>query len=127
MEDDPATIAVVARMLEGAGYEVLRTEDPRNVPLIAATGRVPDLILSDVEMPYLGGPELCIIVKSSPELSRVPVILMSGQRTDALDHRIGEVLGCAAYLDKPLDARTLLMTIRVVLAGVALSEQAGGV
>ena len=82
-EDDAGTRAPVARMLQRLGYQVLLAPDGLQALQLAEEnlGRI-DLLLTDVMMPGLSGPQLAARPhRQSPE---IPVVFMSGYPEDAL-------------------------------------------
>jgi signal transduction histidine kinase len=98
----------VQRLLAGR-YEVEAVADGEEA--LAAVRRArPDLILSDVMMPKLGGQELTRVLRADPNLRDVPVVLLSARagdeaRIEALDE------GADDYVVKPFSARELLARI----------------
>ena len=83
----------------------------------------PDLILSDVMMPEMGGDELCASVKSDIETSHIPVMLLTalGDEKDMLE---GLENGADAYITKPFSINVLRANIRNILANRALLKRA---
>ena len=76
----------------------------------------PALILLDIAMPGLDGYSVCRLLKSDPELSAIPVILMTTGAT--VHHRLaGLTLGADDFLSKPIDMRELILRIRLRTAG----------
>jgi signal transduction histidine kinase/DNA-binding response OmpR family regulator/streptogramin lyase len=74
----------------------------------------PDLIVSDVMMPGMGGFALCERLKSDPETSHIPIILLTAK--SSADHRVeGIKAGADAYLPKPLDQQYLEARIENLL------------
>jgi CheY-like chemotaxis protein len=74
----------------------------------------PALILLDIAMPGLDGFSVCRLLKSDPELSAIPVILMTTGAT--VHHRLaGLSLGAEDFMSKPIDMRELILRIRVRL------------
>lgn len=73
----------------------------------------PDIILLDIEMPYMNGFEVLEFLRSSSELSKIPVIGVTGQRskTTALKF-LGK--GAAAYILKPVNKDSLKLKIKEV-------------
>jgi DNA-binding response OmpR family regulator len=76
----------------------------------------PALILLDIAMPALDGYSVCRLLKSDPELSAIPVILMTTGAN--VRHRLaGLTLRADEVLSKPIDMRELILRIRVRLGG----------
>jgi CheY-like chemotaxis protein len=82
--------------------------------LDALRGRLPDLLLLDKHLPDLQGLEILNIVKSEPELARLPVVMVSA---DALAAHVDEAIeqGAMAYLSKPVNVPELLALVDEVL------------
>lgn len=91
--------------------------------LLVAREYNPDLILSDVMMPEMGGDELCASVKSDIETSHIPVMLLTalGDEKDMLE---GLENGADAYITKPFSINVLRANIRNILANRALLRRA---
>lgn len=93
--------------LEHAGYEVLLAEDAVVGGHLLLTQR-PDLILIDIEMPYMTGLEFVKAVKSDAATSSVPIIFVSSREDAELEAR---QLGAVSFLTKPVRADHLLATV----------------
>jgi CheY-like chemotaxis protein len=76
----------------------------------------PALILLDIAMPGLDGYSVCRLLKADPELSAIPIILMT-TGANARDRIAGLTLGADDFLSKPIDMRELVLRIRVRLGG----------
>ena len=97
-EDTLTTRALERSILEGAGYEVVEAADGADAWRLL-NERAIDIVVSDVDMPRMGGIELCTAIRSSPRLSDVPVVLVTSLATDD-DRRRGIEAGASAYLVK---------------------------
>jgi len=111
VEDDDGVAAVVARTLAQAGYQVERVGDGQ-AALNAFDVRPFALVVSDVVMPRMGGPELVRALRERGNL--VPVVLMSGYTNEAL--AVSE-LKCGPILEKPFPPHQLLSRVAEALGG----------
>ena len=75
---------------------------------------VPDLILSDINMPYLDGLELLQALKGDDLTAKVPVVLLTGRNDDETYIRATQ-LGVAGYVTKPVKLDELLATLKRAL------------
>jgi two-component system OmpR family response regulator len=121
-------------MIESAGQVIVVDDDPsfrqmltrfleeHSVPVKAASSRAelnrelegvePGLIVLDIKLGQDDGLDLLRDIRSS---SDVPVIVMTGHRSDEIDRIVGLELGADDYLLKPFNPRELLARIRAVL------------
>jgi putative two-component system response regulator len=76
VDDNPANLKLMEGMLRSGGYEV-RSFPRGRMALAAASEKAPDLILLDIDMPEMSGYEVCERLKSSAQLSEIPVIFLS--------------------------------------------------
>jgi diguanylate cyclase (GGDEF)-like protein len=120
-DDDRAIVKQVRSGLEGSGYDFVECHDGTQV-LSAIRTHQPDLLLMDVEMPGLGGVEVCRIVKANQGASGfgfIPVILMTARRTGKVE---GLELGADDYLVKPFDMLELSARVKSMLRLKALQD-----
>jgi CheY-like chemotaxis protein len=112
-EDENPVQALVAAVLEAAGHKVLRARHGEEALEICTQfeGRI-HLLLTDVVMPGMSGPELSERVTSLRPDTRV--LFMSGH-TDDVTFRHGVATASTAFLQKPFSPSALAMKIREVL------------
>ena len=123
MEDEPGVRKFVHSMLEKQGYHVIESVDTDDALRIAADSRVPiDLLLTDVIMPRLNGPELAERV--TVLRPGIKVLYMSGytDRAVRLQDRLG---GDANFIQKPFTRSSLGQKLRDLLATRADTETGG--
>lgn len=75
----------------------------------------PDLVLADVFMPGKNGYELCAAIKAEPNLSRVPVLLLTGT-FEPFDEAKAKSVGADGWISKPFESQTLIKRVEELLA-----------
>ena len=110
VEDEQVVRRTVARMLEMDGFNVVEAEHGLAArDLLVSSPLVPDLVLTDLRMPFLNGAELGeVITRIRPGL---PVLYMSGFGTETRGWLSPEVLD-RCYIAKPFSREQLLETVR---------------
>lgn len=111
-EDDPDIRRYLCASLED-DYEIVAADTGEAILEMLANS-CPDIILSDVMMPGMGGIELCRRLKSSVETSHVPLILLTAL-TSRNDIIAGLEAGANDYVVKPFDMSVLRVRIRNIL------------
>jgi putative two-component system response regulator len=112
-EDDPKVNSLLRQLLESHGYRVTQAGDGHQALAAVATER-PDLILLDLELPRLGGLEVCRQLKQQPDTSLVPILILTGQA--AADSRLRAwELGADEFLYKPFRFAEVLARCRSLL------------
>jgi twitching motility two-component system response regulator PilG len=95
--------------LEKHGHQVLAATDGLDA-LRKLNEVVPDLILSDINMPHLDGYQLCKMIRGNAVTRSVPVVMLSG-KDGIFDKLRGQLVGATAYLTKPFEIESLLHLI----------------
>lgn len=121
VDDDAASLRNVVDALSEAGYEVVQGTDGQQA-LSLIRDEHPDLVLMDVEMPGMGGREICRIVKGNKSFGFIPVILMTA-RDDVQTMIEGLELGADDYLVKPLNPLELLARVKSMLRLKRLQDE----
>jgi DNA-binding NarL/FixJ family response regulator len=110
VDDDLGFCAFVQTLLERAGYAVTLAVGGDDA-LRAARSAQPHLVLLDVCLPGTSGYEISRELKDRHG-EELPIIFVSGERTDAYDRVAGLLLGADDYLVKPFDPDELLARVR---------------
>jgi two-component system, sensor histidine kinase and response regulator len=76
VDDDRAVVSLLCAILEDEGYAVMSANDGKQALVMARANR-PDLVLTDVMMPFFSGVQLCIALSADPRTQTIPVVLMS--------------------------------------------------
>ncbi len=104
-DDDDATRALCARILESEGFDVVTAEDGTSV-LSAVPRNAPDIVLLNMHLPAPDGLEVCRQLKADPTTRLVPVVLITGQ-SEIEDRMQGVEAGADDFLSTPVHAGTL--------------------
>lgn len=120
-DDDLVVLLLMARML-GKGFPgatVVQLSDPDRIPEIVA-GLRPDLIFLDWVFPGgKTGPAVCRRLKAQAATRRIPVILMTGRRTDLASRCKSVGSGADLFLRKPFTREEALGYARALLGRAA--------
>ena len=109
VEDSPAHLQLMEAALRGRGYTILTAEDGEQA-LEQAHRHRPDLILLDVVLPKKNGYQVCRQLKTEPEMSSIPIIMVSS-KTQEFDRYWGMKQGADGYITKPFRPEQLLAEI----------------
>ncbi|HYP00781.1 MAG TPA: response regulator [Pyrinomonadaceae bacterium] len=102
VEDDAAVRRYLEVILRRAGYEVIQATNGLEAIKIAVSTKV-DAVVTDAVMPHLNGHELCRYLRARPELSRLPLLLLTGLEPAATAAASPETSRHAdAHLTKPV-------------------------
>ena len=113
LDDDPPSRELAQAVFETAGYTVLSAEDGVGL-LERVKAEHPDLILMDLQLPYIDGLTLLRQLKADDETRQIPVVMATAYTLSELRAKALEA-GCAAYLTKPLDSTLLLKTVATLV------------
>ncbi|NJO41299.1 MAG: response regulator [Cyanobacteria bacterium CRU_2_1] len=101
---------LLALTLEKAGYQVAQAKDGQDALDKLSAGLNVQAVICDIEMPRLDGYGFLARIKSSPELERIPVAMLTSRSGDK--HRqLAISLGATAYFSKPYNEQMLLQTL----------------
>lgn len=113
VDDDPDSLALVTRLLAGAGHEVIvrssSVEALREIPQAR-----PDCVITDIMMPGMDGFELTRELRRRDELRAMRIVVLSA-KTYEFDRRRARELGADGYLTKPVDAATFVAQIMEIV------------
>lgn len=114
VDDTPANLGLVFRILRDAAYNVLLAQGGASALGLLAETR-PDIVLLDVQMPGMDGFEICRRIKASPETADIPVLFLTVLDDPAAKVR-GFDVGGVDYLTKPIEPTELLARLNTHLS-----------
>ena len=121
VEDIPHILELLEVTLKFKGYDVLTARNGDEA-LNALLTEKPALILTDILMPKLDGYALAQEVRSNPETRDIPIIFVSATFITPEDKDFAMRLGAVRFLEKPVEASELLLTVAEVLTGEASDQ-----
>ena len=113
VDDDEVMRAALKRILEQEGYKIIMAEDGLELSKVLESTRL-DMILLDVNLPWVDGLELTSLIKDHHSLKHVPLILVSARKTKE-DVERGFEAGCNDYITKPFDVDHITGVINQLL------------
>lgn len=115
VDDEPHIPLVLGRKLGNAGFTVVTASDGEE-GLIAAEESAPDLVITDLQMPFMSGIEFAAALASHKTLSRVPIVLLTA-RGYVLPESGFEEANVARILAKPFSVHQVLEVVEQLIGG----------
>ena len=114
VDDESHIVQVLSLKLRNAGYDVTTASDGEEAFELACES-TPDLVITDFQMPYMTGLELCRALKDNDATSNVPVVMLTArgyalEDDDLVTGNIREVLS------KPFSPRAVLKLVESLLS-----------
>lgn len=114
VDDSPSVRHLNKRVINKAGWNAMVAKDGIDaLELLHSAEHLPDVILTDVEMPRMDGYELLASLKKDPRFSGIPVVMITSRSGDKHRQKAVE-LGVSEYLTKPYDDAKLLDVVKTL-------------
>ncbi len=110
VDDDEDLVSYIQFLLEEAGYNVIISYKGGDAVNLAKR-HLPDLILLDINLPTVGGFQLCRELKANPKTEHIPIIMVSAQEKMS-DYIRAAQEGAESYVGKPIHKDELLGKIK---------------
>jgi len=110
-EDNQRLAAMLQTFLVSQGHQVVAAPDGTCALAALERGGI-DLVLLDLKLPGVGGVEILKKLRTTPGLSALPVVVMTGVYRGAGYAAAAEKLGVRAYLEKPFTREAFLEAVR---------------
>ena len=114
VDDDPLILDTARRLLEHENFTVIVYSEGFNATNFAARAYA-DLVLMDVNMPFLSGDNLVGLFKRHPALRDVPIVLFSSNEESQL-RSMAESVGAIGFISKSEMAHGFALQVRRFLA-----------
>jgi len=116
VDDETHILQVLSLKLRNSGFEVTTSVDGEDA-LRQAIDHSPDLIITDIQMPYMNGIELCNALLADPKTQHIPVVVITarGHTLAASDTDIANVRD---VISKPFSPRGVAELAMSILADI---------
>lgn len=113
VDDCQTTRKILGLYLKSKGYDVISAENGLDAIEKLASHNV-NLIMADLNMPYMDGIELVKTLKADPGLSHIPVLMVTTE-ADPDERQKAMEAGASAYLVKPVTAEIVSSNIKDII------------
>lgn len=100
--------------LEGSNHTFIEASNGAEGIEVVSKNKDVDLILCDVNMPEMDGITMCGQIKAIPEMSKIPILMLTTESTLDLKTR-GKEIGVLGWITKPFNAEKLKATVAKIL------------
>jgi two-component system cell cycle response regulator DivK len=113
VEDNELNLKLFCDLLRAHGYAAEPVRDGREA-VARARDFQPDLIVMDIQMPYISGLELIEQIKGDDELKRMPIMAVTAYAAKGDEERIRDA-GAEGYVSKPISLMKFIGSVRALL------------
>jgi two-component system OmpR family response regulator len=121
IDDEPEITEIIQAFLENSGYSVV-VENSAMMGVERAKTFNPDLILLDINMPFMDGYDVCSELKKRAVTVNIPVVFLSGKDSKEDSGRSFRV-GGDMFIKKPFSCERLLDIVKIVLSSAPSSSR----
>jgi len=115
IDDEPFIIMMIGEKLRREGFEVVTSRESVHALELVRRER-PDLVILDWMMPEVSGIEICRRLKADPELSGIPIYILTA-RSQLEDEKTGMECGATRFVTKPFSVSSLMEMVRQDIGG----------
>jgi DNA-binding response OmpR family regulator len=122
VEDEQDIAGLIKHTLERTGSAEAEVVGSGDAALRAVSARPPDLIILDLNLPVLGGLEVCRLLRERSDARHLPIIMLTAKSSES-ERVAGLELGADDYVTKPFSLRELTARVKAVLRRTAAPEE----
>ena len=120
VEDNALNIKLFCDLLTAHGHETQPVTDSREA-IATARSFSPDLVITDIQLPYVSGLELIEMIRDDEQLCRVPIMAVTAYAAQGDEERI-TAAGAQAYVSKPISVMRFAETVNELLEQGLVAE-----
>jgi two-component system, cell cycle response regulator DivK len=113
VEDNELNLRLFCDLLRAHDYDAEAVRDGREA-LDRARAFEPDLIVMDIQMPYVTGLELTVAIRADAELAAIPIMAVTAYAGKGDEERI-RAAGADAYVSKPISLLRFIETVESLM------------
>ncbi len=122
VDDEPATVAVVRKHLERAGYHAFKSTTDSTVAFNLILATQPDVVLLDINMPEVSGIDILHRIRSNPTTRHLPVLILTANSDTEIKLTCLD-FGATDFLIKPVDPMELVPRVRNSLQNKSFQDR----
>ncbi len=120
VEDNALNIKLFCDLLTAHGHDTQPVTDSRDA-IAAARAFMPDLVITDIQLPHVSGIELMELLRADEALCAVPIMAVTAYAAQGDDERI-RAAGASAYVSKPISVARFAETVEQLLEEARTKE-----
>lgn len=113
VDDDKTTRKMVSLILKSKGYEVVTAENGMEALQKLGLEKI-NLILTDMNMPYMDGIEFTKQVRANPEFAHIPIVMLTTEADEEEKNRAYQA-GVDDYIVKPATAEQIIESMKKII------------
>ena len=114
VEDNALNIKLFCDLLAAHGHQPEAVTDSRNA-IEAARSFVPDLVITDIQLPHVSGLELIRLIRGDDQLAAIPIMAVTAYSAQGDEERI-RAAGAQAYVSKPISVVRFAQAVEELLS-----------
>ena len=113
VDDEAHIVHVVSLKLQNAGFEVITAADGEE-GLALASAQLPDLIVTDYQMPFVSGLEMCTRLRQQQQTAHIPALMLTARGFSIPPQELAAT-NIKHVLSKPFSPRDILARVQELI------------
>ncbi|MEN2985947.1 MAG: response regulator [Thermodesulfovibrionaceae bacterium] len=125
VDDDKTTRKMISLILRSKGYEVVTAENGMEALQKLGLEKI-NLILTDMNMPYMDGIEFTKQVRATPDFAHIPIVMLTTEADEEEKNKAYEA-GVDDYIVKPATAEQIIDSMKKIVRRIFRKREEGGI